>query len=434
MPFNSLQTFALKVAIPALIGLWGASAAPPLAAQSLDSQISQLLSAGQIEAAEELLARSLDAGGDKQFFEARVLKAQGRLPEAISLLRETLRLYPDHLNARRELAHTLLLNGEFRAAEHHFETLLDVDQNTQMRRGYHQFLTTIHQNKPVGVSGRLAFLPSTNVNRGTTNTIFDTSLGQFAIDPNSQATSGVGVELGVSGYFRKIPDPSQRVTLQWDLAGIRYEESRYNKASASLALIYEKLTATGDWSLAPFYRYTWRADDADNTALGLRLHHRTRIGARTQLRLSASHERRWYPSQSYQNGSISTASVSLSYQVAPSLGLTAGLGFERGTPDADHLKYDHQRIFASATKLWQGGLRGSLGVDLGKRDFVGIYPLTSEARDDSYYKVQFGLSHSQIDIMGFRPTLNCSHTLNRSNVSFYDYGATECQATLNRNF
>lgn len=116
------------------------------------------------------------------------------------------------------------------------------------------------------------------------------------------------------------------------------------------------------------------------------------------------------------------------------VGLTAGLGFERGTPDADHLKYDHQRVFASATKLWQGGLRGRLGVDLGKRDFVGIYPLTTEARDDSYYKVQFGLSHSQIEVMGFRPTLNCSHTLNRSNVSFYNYRATECQATLNRNF
>lgn len=165
-------------------------------AQNAESPgISRLISTGQIEAARIVLEAQSPSEADRLFFEGRVLKAQRKFPEAIRVFRQVLQIDPNYINARRELAHTLLLNRDYGPAEYHFDALLQIDQNEQMRDGYRGFLNVIEQNKPVGFSGYFSLLPSTNVNRGTANTVFDTTLGQFVIDPNSQAESGVGVQL-----------------------------------------------------------------------------------------------------------------------------------------------------------------------------------------------------------------------------------------------
>ena len=185
-------------------------------AQSPDeSNISRLISTGQVEAARIALEVQNPSQADRVFFDGRILKAQRRFPEAINAFRQVLQIDPNYINARRELAHTLLLNRDYGRARFHFEELLKIDQNDQMRDGYRGFLNVMDQNKPIGFSGYFSILPSSNVNRGTTNIVFDTNLGQFVIDPNSQAESGVGVQLGFSGYFRHLTSPTSRISLNW---------------------------------------------------------------------------------------------------------------------------------------------------------------------------------------------------------------------------
>ena len=73
------------------------------------------------------------------FFEARLLKSQARLIAAIALFRQLLQMDPNRLNARRELAHTLMLNRDYGPAEFHFNHLLRIDNNPRMRVGYRSF-------------------------------------------------------------------------------------------------------------------------------------------------------------------------------------------------------------------------------------------------------------------------------------------------------
>ena len=131
------------------------------------SNISRLISTGQIEAARIALEAEDPSQADRVFFEARILKAQGRLPEAINAFRQVLQIDPNYINARRELAHTLLLNRDYGPSRFHFLQLLKIDPNDQMRNGYREFINVIDQRKPVGFSGYFSILPSTNVNRGT---------------------------------------------------------------------------------------------------------------------------------------------------------------------------------------------------------------------------------------------------------------------------
>ena len=396
--------------------------------------ISQLISQGQVAAAQEKLEQSDPTNTDRLFFQGQVLKATRKFPQAITTFREVLRQNPQHLNARRELAHTLLMTKNYNVAKFHFETLLDIDRNTTMQAGYSNFLNVIAQNKPSGISGYFSLLPSSNINRGTNNTVFDTTLGQFVIDPNAQPESGIGVQVGVSGYYRHLLNPKTRLVFNWDVSGKRYESKRFNSANGNLSVSYEKVTPNGRWSITPYLRYSWREDDAGSRTRGLRFALDHKLTNQTRFGLSFSHEYRDFTDQDYRDGNFSLAQFSLRHQINPSLSLNGGIGLERSDPNAEHLQYDSYKFFASISKAWEGGLHTSFGIEGGSRNFAGIYPLTASPRDDAFYGLKFSVYNSQINYAGFTPQLSCSYTNNRSNVTFYDYAATECQMTISKNF
>lgn len=400
----------------------------------LEQELVRLVQIGEFDSAHILLSESPHDRADKLLLDGRISKVQGQLPEAIRQFRQALQLAPGFLIAKRELAHTLLLTQDYGAAEHHFNALLRSDRNEHMRAGYMRFLNVVRQNKPIGFSGYFSFLPSTNINRGTTNTIFDTVLGDFIIDPETRAASGVGLQIGASGYFRHVANQSSRYTLNWSVSSSRYKEDGYNSTIANLGLSYESVTRSGNFVITPYYRKTWRQDDTGNEAFGLQLALTRRISDQSQLRFSLGHELRNYSVQNYQDTSITTGSFNLGYQINPSVSLSGGFGFERNRPNAEHLQYDSYRVFANLSKSWKGGLQTSFGIETGYRNYVGDYPLTTFARDDDFYKISIGVQHTRIDINGFTPHLLCSHTINRSNVAFFDYKATECQAAISRNF
>lgn len=396
--------------------------------------ISRLISTGHIEDAQLALEAQNPSQADRLFFAGRVLKAQGQFHDAIQVFRRVLQVDPQYINARRELAHTLLLNRDYSPAEYHFNALLKIDSNEHMKDGYQQFLNIISENRPIGFSGSFSILPSTNVNRGTTNTVFNTTLGQFVIDPDSRPESGVGVQLALSGYFRHLIDTASRVALSWSLSGTRYPKSYYNSTTGDIALSYERVTGPGRWFLSPYYRKTNRQDNASNDARGLRFGVTHRLTAKNWLGFTALHENRIYSEQHFQNGTFSAASLSLNHQINPSVSVSGRLSLERGRPKAEHLRYDAYKLHAETLKFWEGGLQTSFGLEVGRRNFVGMVPLTNTRRDDHVYTINIAVQHSKIDIKSFTPNLSCAHTINRSNVVFYDYNATECQASLSQNF
>lgn len=311
-----------------------------------DNEISTLISSGQISQARTAFESTRPNRAQQPFFEGRLAKSQGALKPAIAYFRRALRLDPGYLNARRELAHTLMLDGQFAAAEFHFRQLLNIDQNVAMRAGYQQFLATITAQRPVGIRGEFALPPSSNINNGTTNTVFDTTTGSFTIDPGSRVVSGVGARLGISGYFRKQFSSQSRVVLDWSLSGTKYRNRIYDNATGTLALSYQHADAKSIWSITPHLRQTWRGDSGDNRAAGLRFALERRISPKNTVSFSLGHERQVFPSQTYRNGPVTTGTLSLSHQLSPAMAVWAGFGAETARPVADHLKYSAVNLFA----------------------------------------------------------------------------------------
>ena len=420
-----------------MAGVFSALAAGAAFARPDDSLISQLISQGQFASAEEVLKQGDPTELDNMFFVARVLKATGRVDESIALFVEILNQDPNYINARRELAHSLLVAEKYDAASTQLNILQRIDQNPQMQAGYRQMQSIIDQNRPVGISGVFALIPSTNINKGTSNTEFVTVLGTLVIDPASQPVSGVGVQLGVSGYFRKVIDAQSRISLNWSLTGVLYENRAYSSLNGELSLPYERRMAKGGYSLAPFYRVSWNDAGLSQQASGLRFSADRQLSEQNTLALGLTYEERDYPSASYQNGAFSSETVSFSHQINPSLAYTLGTAFEQSgvfDPTKTHLAYNGGKLFASVNKAWDGGLRTGFGVEYGYRHFVGDYPLTTAPRADKFYGVNFSLAHARVQVAGFVPSLRCAYTFNTSSIAFFDFNAVDCTVGISKEF
>lgn len=405
-----------------------------LAENLRDNDISRLLTFGQVDAARELLEASDPSPADRLFFDARLLKSQAKFTAAIALFRQVLQLEPNRMNARRELAHTLLLNRNFGPAEFHFNQLLRIDENPNMRDGYRRFLAMIRRDKPVGVSGYFSMLPSTNVNRGTTETFFQTTIGEMLIDESSQAKSGFGLVVALSGYARHSLSKIERMAVNWGLSTTRYETENLNNLDGNLTLVYERTIRTGRWFISPYYRKIWRAENASQQHRGLRLGVGSRLTLRDQLDVSLVRERRIYSSQPHLDGPFASVSLNFSRQLNPSRSLQLGIGGDRSSPQSEHLRYVGSKLSFGLKQDWQGGLQTGFGLELGQRDFIGNYPLTDTPRADDFRRLNATLQHTRIEFSGFMPSLSCSHQINRSNIVFYDYKVSECRITISRNF
>lgn len=429
-----LFTGLRSIVRPILIGVGLFMSANAAQAANTDLATSRLISKGDFAGARAVLEQSDPTKADLLFYNARVLKAKGRLSEAIETLRSVLLLQPNHLNARRELAHTLLLAGQLDVAESQFRDLIDRDPDESMRGGYRSFLGAIDRAQPYGLRLSAEFLPSTNINRGTANTVFDTETGQFIIDPESRKKSGIGARIGLSGFARKSLSQNSRIIATARIEGTKYREKDYDGITGTASVSYERLVNGTLLSAAPYLRHTWRQDDSDNTSVGLAVGAQRRLSQTLSASGSVVHERRHYPNRDFLDGPFTAGTASLSYLLAPNLVMRGSAILDRHRPEAAHLRYYGVRGRLGLEKSWIGGLRTEISGFAGRRFFDADFPLTDDPRGDTLYGIEGSVFHGAINYAGFAPRLNCSYEKQTSTIAFYDYDALGCRIGLTTSF
>lgn len=404
------------------------------AAQNLDSQIAQLINSGQIKSAQEVLEASNPSETARLFFAGRVFKASQNYLVAIAIFREVIDRDPNRINAKRELAHTLLLAGEFENAETYFYELLQIDKNEIMQNGYRRFLGVIARHRPSAVSLKFSLLPSSNINKGTDNAVFDSELGELIIEPSIQAESGVGIQFELSGFFRRPASAQSRMQLNWAVSSIKYGNENYDNITGLLSVSYEKRTLNRQWSLSAYTRHIWRKGGADINTLGGKYEFEQKLSLANSIALSLLHEYTRYPLSGYQDGPFASGAVSITHQFDIGSNISGGIRVEHSYPMAEHLQYLSHSAFGNINRIWSEGTQTAVGFQIGRREFIGIYPLTSSSRVDIYSGINFSVQNSGINYRGFTPKLSCGYYSNYSNISFFDYDATDCHIEVSTEF
>jgi hypothetical protein len=406
-----------------------ASAAPD------EARIASLIRSGNVQEAFDELQNSNPRIEDVLFFRGLVAQRNEDYVQAVSLFNEALSVNPNHLNARRELANTLFMQGRYRQAEQAFTELIVVDNTPNMGRIYNEYIRNIHAQKPIGVTGHFSILPSSNLNRGTENLTFDSSIGDFVIDPESQAKSGIGLRGGLSGYFRLPSDSESRSALTWGLIGTVYEDSEHNSVTGNLRFSHlsqiDDATTIG-WGL--YARYTWRDDDADNSTLGVNLNLTHAVTQKDTISLNLQHEQREYFHQPHNTGPFSSLRLGFSHQQNASLSYSFGLTASQRITNTSHSAYNGLEMAVGIDKAWYGGLITGLSASAGTRNYETDFPLAGEARADEFYGITVSVQNNEWNVRGFTPRVSCSYLHNSSNIEFYDYSVSECSLSINKRF
>ena len=405
------------------------------ASDHVHNQIIDLIAAGQVDQAEALLEETDPTPDDRAFFQGRVLKANGRFSEAAEVFRAILRRDPNYIDARRELAHTLLLMGEYRASAAQFRTLLQIDTDQRLRESYRHFLTVIERERPFGFGAQFALLPSTNINRGTSNTVFDP--GNPNVPPfriTSQGESGVGVLLGFSGFYRRPLSPDDQLVFDAGVVGRFYDDDIYNSSTLSFSALYERWATDHSWSFGPYARNTWAENGYDTYAVGGQFAVDRRITDRTSLFFDTRYEERTYPSVETLDGHYAAGRLGLAFSPRPDTMLVGGVRWDESNAASRYQAYDGFAVFARGLRRWSGGLVTGIGLEIGGRGYKDDYPLTTMERQDDFFRLDVSVQNSNIDWRGLTPVVTCVHTINQSNIAFFDYDVTECQIGLTRSF
>jgi len=127
---------------------------------------------------------------------------QHKYREAATEFRRILDDKPKAARVRLELARMQALTGNLGAAEREMRAAEANGLPPDVERMVRFYANALSARKPFGASIELAIAPDSNINRATRSDTLGTVIGDFTLDQNAKARSGVGLALRGQTYAR----------------------------------------------------------------------------------------------------------------------------------------------------------------------------------------------------------------------------------------
>jgi tetratricopeptide (TPR) repeat protein len=370
---------------------------------------------------------------EAMFRHGLMLAQNGQLKGAALLFRQLLDEKPDATRVRLELAQALDRMGDKEGAWREMRAVQASGLPPEVARMVDRYSEALRAARPFGASFQIALAPDSNINTSTRSDTLGTVFGDFEIDKDSKAKSGVG--LAISGQaYRRLPLGGENAILgRISGTGNLYEQSDFDDVALDLAVGPElqlgknrlniELAGTQRWyGMTPYVR------SARLSASLIRP-----VGRTTQVQLMGSAGVADYRLNDLQDGKTFYGRIKLEHSLSGTTGI--GLNLSAGRTAAKDAAY--------STKDWRVGLiawrdvgRATFTAEaeygrLRADDRLAILP---EARSDRYSRLTLGATFRQLTFAGFAPVTRFVIERNRSTVEFYDYSRKRTEVGISRAF
>ena len=239
---------------------------------------------------------SADTRTESQFQMGNIAMARGDYNAAIDAYRAIVDANPNLPRVRLELARAYFMNGDFQAAQFHFEFVRATpDLPAAVRENIDRYLTMIRMRKNWSLDFGFGIVPDSNINNaGAENEeCINTIFGPLC-RPLETRKHGVGLRLNTDGnYYLRL---TQRLGIR-TTAGVNvldFPGGDFDDYSLYLATGPRYVFDSGDISLQPVAIARWYAGDFYNYSYGLRLDTNWQVGRRWLLGGGATLHRNQY--------------------------------------------------------------------------------------------------------------------------------------------
>ena len=402
-------------------------------------QLAERLSrAGDTVKAKTILAAltadpNADIRNEARFRTAKLLAAEGQTSRAALLLREVIDERPDALPARLELAGLLDRMGDKDGAWRQLRAAQALGLPPAVARIVDRYSEALRAQRPLGASFEIALAPDSNINRATRSDTLGTLLGDFAIDRDSKAKSGIGMSLNAQAYRRVPLGDDANLLVRVTGFGNLYRRKEFNDIAADVAAGPELNLGRNRIQAEVGLTQRWFGQKRfmRSARLGAVVSHP--LGRRTLLRLSGSAALVDNQLNDLQDGKSLSAQLSAEHALSATTGIAASFGFDRASlKDPGY-----------STSGWRAGLTGwrdfgrvtlSAGAEFGRLHADERLLLFPDKREDRSLRLSLGATFRQLQFRGFAPVARFSIERNRSTIAFYDYRRTRGELGFVRAF
>jgi hypothetical protein len=345
---------------------------------------------------------------------------------------------PENRAVRFQYAQVSYQSGRHDAAKYHLQQLMRTSPNARDLQQLQEAYATVVEDSPWSFSLSFSILPSTNINKTSTNEIFETPLGPLLIVGGGAEESGVGLRYGARINYEAPLSSGASLTYGLDLNRSQYPEDRLNNTDATVRLTWSNYSLSGQTTITPYTtRYVYDVtdgDSSDSTRYGLRVGYEHFLTSDSSITGSVTAERRDYDEKDYLDGSFFSTSLSYQSQISETYHLRLQTSISANTPEQDHLRYVGALMSGELSRPVQNWGTAGVNLGLGMREYEGNFPLLGKPRDDRSASIGISFRSSQIRVLGSSPKVSCQVQQNWSNVALYEYRSTDCGLTFVRNF
>lgn len=387
------------------------------------------------EAAYEALAHdpNKQVRAEALFRHAKLLAKAGRLESAATLFRTLLDERPDAIGARLELARALDLMGDKDAAWRELRSAQASGLPSRVARLVDRYSEALRSARPMGASLEIAIAPDSNISRSTRSDTLGTVLGDFEIDDDSKAKSGLGLALRGQAYRRIGLGEGSSILVRASGFADLYKKSEFNDIAFDLAAGPEFFAGRSRVQLEVGATQRWFGQDPYLRSARVKGTWTLPVDRRSQLRVGASATLNDNRVNDLQDGKGFSGEIAFERALSASMGAALTLSGDR----------EIARDAAYSTRGWRAGVMVwrdigrttfTAGVDLGRLQADDRLALFPEKRSDRYYRLSLGATLRQFTFAGFAPVTRLVIERNQSTIEFHDFQRTRTEFGVVRPF
>lgn len=375
-----------------------------------------------------------DVRNEARFRHAKLLATQGKENSAAVLLRQILDEKPDAAPVRLQLAHTLQQQGDVDGALRELRAVQASGLPAAVARLVDRYSQALRAQRPYGGSFQIALAPDSNINYATSSDTLGTVLGDFDIDDESKAKSGLGAAITGQAY-RRFALGADGTSLLVRLSGLAnlYGETQFNNIVLDLGAGPELQIGSSQINIEAGATQRWFGQKPymRSTRLGVSL--RRPLGKRSQLWLGGTAALVDNQINDLQDGRNFAGEI----KVERALSATTGVGV-----NASATRESLKEAAYSATG-WRLGVLGwrELGrmtltaeAQMGRLRADERLSLFPDKRRDRVMRFSLGSTFRQLSFGGFAPVARIVLERNRSSIAFYDYKRRRTEFGFERAF
>ena len=318
-----------------------APAAPAVAPRTIRLNMEQVFSLadaaqerGDIrvaEAAYEALAHdpNKQVRAEALFRHAKLLAKAGQLESAATLFRTLLDERPDAIGARLELARALDLMGDKDAAWRELRSAQASGLPSRVARLVDRYSDALRSARPMGASLEITIAPDSNISRSTRSDTLGTVLGDFEIDDDSKAKSGLGLALRGQAYRRFGLGEGSSILVRASGFADLYKKSEFNDIALDVAAGPEFLAGRSRVQLELGATQRWFGQDPYLRSARVKGTWTLPVDGRSQLRIGASATLNDNQQNDLQDGKRFSGEIAFERALSASMGAALSLSADR---------------------------------------------------------------------------------------------------------